>query len=145
MAGPSSSLPALPSSSANAAASAIAPDADMDAGDGAEEEESGTNDEMDDDAENPSDEGPLTRLMNNLREQQNEALAFERFSDANEMQGGIMLVLNAARDGAGLTFEVVDGIQKCFKRLQRASRNRGEHWLSETHAAYAEDFQLLLT
>eukprot|EP00435_Cladocopium_sp_Y103_P031455 s2263_g8.t1 len=96
-AGPSSSLPDLPSSSANAAGSAAAPIEEMNAGEGAEEEESGTNDEMDEDGDNPPDEGPLTRLMNNLRDQQNEALAFERFSDANEMQTGIMLVLECSQ------------------------------------------------
>eukprot|EP00435_Cladocopium_sp_Y103_P010702 s4480_g2.t1 len=72
-----------------------------------------------------------------------EALVHERFADANEMQGAIMLVLHAIQTSTGLSFDLVDGIQKCFRRLQRSSRNSGEHWLSEVYGSCAEDFQLL--
>eukprot|EP00435_Cladocopium_sp_Y103_P021919 s5547_g5.t1 len=137
-AGPSSSsaLPGPPTTE-----SAIPMEVTPAAGEEDAEEESPTIDSMEEDG---GDEGPLTKLTNNLRDMQNEALASERFADASELQTGVMAVLQAASDGTKMSTELVTAVQNCMQRPYRSSRNRGEGWLSEVYKAYADDFRLLL-
>ena len=106
------------------------------------EEESPTSDPKDEGEQQPPSD--LRKLVDTLRSMQNEALSAERFSDASELQIPIMVCLESTTSDAGLSMEVVTAARNSMQRLFRASRNRGEIWLSEIYKAYAEDFQLLL-
>ena len=118
---------------------------DVDGGETGEEhheEESPTTDpEADDNEPEPCQ---LKVLLENLRAMQNEALWSERFQDASDLQTPILAILQASANGEGLSMEVVTSARNSMQRLFRASRNRGEIWLSEIFKAYADDFQLLL-
>ena len=89
-------------------------------------------------------ENPLSRLLTNLREMQNEALTSERFADAAEIQKPILTVLDNVDRGREVTMEVATATRNSMQRLHRAARNRGEQWLANVYRAYVDDFRLLL-
>eukprot|EP00435_Cladocopium_sp_Y103_P009078 s5234_g2.t1 len=123
LAGPSSSvaLPTAPSGGSNAEARAWARGVWYEGG----EEESPVHDPMAGDDDTEAD-GQMTRLVNKLRDLQSRALAEEKFDDASEFQSAIMLMLNAAGSNAGLSMEVVTGIQTCFQRGSEGVKRAGQ-------------------
>ena len=114
-------------------------------GEEGEEDQATTDEEMEDvddmDQVNPdTPEGHLTRLVDHLRRQINEALAFEHFEDAAEMQVTLDAVLQSAEgDRPELTMELARRVMACFNRLFRRARNRGEVMLSHVYREFAEN------
>ena len=85
----------------------------------AEEEEAPT--------EDPPERGPegMDTLMEAMRREQNDALAPELCYEASQIQGAIMLVLEASGGPTptGMTSEVVTGIRHVFQKIWRRTRN----------------------
>eukprot|EP00435_Cladocopium_sp_Y103_P050685 s951_g15.t1 len=107
------------------------------------EEDAPTDDSMSA-GDNQENEGQLSPLLGKFRSLQNIVLVDERFDVALGCQSAIMLVLNAASNNAGLSMEVVRGVQNCFQRLYRKARNQGCEQLANVFQDHAQNFQTLL-
>ena len=92
----------------------------------------------------PIERGPtegMDILMEAMREEQNNALASELWYEASQIQGTIMLVLEASSGTSptGMTTEVISGIIKIFQRLWRRARNRGWMVRAANYRRYIDD------
>eukprot|EP00435_Cladocopium_sp_Y103_P046103 s2167_g13.t1 len=105
------------------------------------EEEEGTEDEH----INETSSG-ATRLLENMIQDQNVAMAAERWTEASQIQQAILVLLEATsgEEPEGLSTGVTTQIRNVFQQLMRWHRNRG---LDERHARfrqYVEDMQSLM-
>ena len=108
-----------------------------------EEEEPTSDAEILEDETN-SREGDLTRMIKHLRDQVNEALAFEHYEDATDIQTTLTAVLEAANFSPNLTLDIAKRVTGTYQRLYRRARNRGDHALSGVYQAFAEDLHRFL-
>ena len=95
---------------------------------GEEEEPTSDAEVLDDDSD--TREGDLTRIIKHLRDQVNEALAFEHYEDATDIQTTLTAVLEAANFSPHLTLDIAKRVTRTYQRLYRRARNRGDHALS---------------
>ena len=100
-------------------------------GEEGEEDQATTDEEMEDvdgmDQENPDTPGGhLTRLVDHLRRQINEALAFEHFEDAAEMQVTLDAVLQSARRRQARTHNGIS--KKSYGMFQQTVQTCKEPW-----------------
>lgn len=89
------------------------------------EEEDPTSDAevLDDDTN--SREGDLTRMIKHLRDQVNEALAFEHYEDATDIQTTLTAVLEAANFSPNLTLDIARRVTGTYqKALQTSQKSR---------------------
>ena len=82
--------------------------------------------------ENPTSDpaippGDTTALLENLRRDQKDALAVERWTQANQIQQAIVVLFDATAGPhpEGLSMQVLTTIRNIFQRLYRHHRNRG--------------------
>ena len=108
------------------------------------EEESPTTDVEDNSVTRPTG---VEALLQNLRMDQNRALAGERWHDASEIQQAICLLLDATGGDqpGGLSLRVTNAMRNVFQRLYRFHRNRGDDERRDRFRLYAEDIQSLAT
>ena len=102
----------------------------------ATESESPTDDETG--AAGPS-ESPLERRLANLRGEQNAALAVEAFSDASQIQGATIAVLDANANSTGVTMSLVNELRKIFQRMFKVARDRGDEGRATSYRRYVDD------
>ena len=90
--------------------------------------------------------GGATALLENMRMDQNAALAGERWLEANQIQQAIMVLLEATSgpEPEGLTMEVTTQIRNVFQRLFRWHRNRGSDERAERFQRYVQDMHGLM-
>ena len=103
------------------------------------EEEEPTSDAEELENDSNTREGELTRIIRHLRDQVNQALAFEHFEDATDIQTTLTTVLEAARFSPHLTVDIARRVTGTYQRLFRRARNRGDVALTEIYKAFAED------
>ena len=94
--------------------------------------------------EDPVERGPtegMDTLMEAMRREQNDALAAELWYEASQIQGAIMLVLEASggSTATGMNTEVVTGIRNVFQRIWRRARNRGWTTRAANYRGYIDD------
>ena len=87
-----------------------------------------------------------TALLENMRLDQNAALAAERWLEANQIQQAIMVLLEATSgpEPEGLTLNVTTQIRNVFQRLFRWHRNRGSDERAERYQRYIQDMHGLM-
>ena len=85
-------------------------------------------------------------LLENLRRDQNNALAGERWSEANQIQRGIMVILESTTGPSPgrLSVDEMTTIRNIFQRLYRYHRNRGSDERAERYQTYVTDMQSLM-
>ena len=85
-------------------------------------------------------------MLKNLRRDQNNALAGERWSEANQIQRVIMVLLDAAAGPhpGSLSMEEMTTIKNIFQWLYRHHRNRGLDERAERFQSYVTDIQSLM-
>ena len=107
------------------------------------EEETPTDDEVATVAESP---GSATTLLENLRLDQNIALAGERWTEASELQRAIMCLLKASTgaEPEGMSMQVITTIRNVCQRLYRWHRNRGSDERSERFQMYVQNMTNLM-
>ena len=107
----------------------------------AAEEESPTSDAMDD-----GPPGQLQTLLGNIRADQNIALAAGQYSDANQLQQAIMIVLDCSAGPIpeGFSPEVLQRLGGVFQRLHRYHRNRRSDERAERFRLYVENMTALM-
>ena len=107
----------------------------------AAEEESPTSDAMDD-----GPPGQLQTLLGNIRADQNIALAAGQYSDADQLQQAIMVMLDfsAGPNSEGLSVEAMQRIRSIFQRLHRYHRNRRSDERAERFRLYVENIAALM-
>ena len=68
----------------------------------------------------------MERLLQDMRNDQNLAVAKENWNDSNQIQQTIVLVLDslAGDNPEGMSVRVVNGIRGVFQRLYKYHRNR---------------------
>ena len=91
--------------------------------------------------------GQIEALLENMRRDQNIALANERWLDASQIQSAISTILDAtAGDNLEmLSTSVIRDIRNTFQRLFRTHRNRGSDERMERFRVYVEDMTSLMT
>ena len=109
---------------------------------GEEEEPTSDAEVLDDDSN--TRERDLTRIIKHLRDQVNEALAFEHYEDATDIQTTLTAVLEAANFSPHLPLDIARRVTGTYQRLYRRARNRGDHALSGAYQAFAEDLHRFL-
>jgi hypothetical protein len=85
-------------------------------------------------------------LLENMRLDQNAALAAERWLEANQIQQAIMVLLEATSgpEPEGLSVNVARQIRNVFQRLFRWHRNRGSDEKAERFQRYVQDMHGLM-
>ena len=86
----------------------------------------------------------LERFLQNMRADQNVALASERWHEASENQHAIVAALDASAGPEGLTMEVTNRIRNVFQRLYRYRRNRGHDDRRDRFRLYVENMDSLM-
>jgi hypothetical protein len=86
------------------------------------EEEEPTSDAEEMENDSNTREGELTRIIRHLRDQVNQALAFEHFEDATDIQTTLTTVLEAARFSPHLTLDIARRVTGTYQRLFRRAR-----------------------
>ena len=74
----------------------------------------------------------------------NEALAFERYEDATDIQTTLTAVLEAANFSPNLTLDIARRVAGTYQRLYRRARNGGDRALSGAYQVFAEDLHRFL-
>ena len=112
---------------------------EMDAQQEAGEEETRTNDPE------ISPGGGTEALLENLRRDQNNALAGERWAEANQIQRAIMVLLDAAAGPhpTTLSMEEMTTVRNIFQRLCRHHRNRELDERAQRYQLHRQEFNLL--
>ena len=109
---------------------------------GEEEEPTSDAEVLDDDSY--TREGNLTRIIKHLHDQVNEALVFEHYEDARDIQTTLTAVLEAANFSPHLTLDIARRVTGTYHGLYRRARIRGDHALSGVYQAFAEDLHRFL-
>ena len=104
------------------------------------EEESPTTDVEDNQSNRPTG---METLLQNMRVDQNQALAAERWHEANMIQQAICLVLDSTLT-EGFSTRISNEIRNIFQRLYRFHRNRGDDERRDRFRLYVEDMQSLM-
>ena len=86
------------------------------------EEEEPTSDAEELENDSNTREGELTRIIRHLPDQVNQALAFEHFEDATDIQTTLTTVLEAARFSPHLTLDIARRVTGTYQRLFRRAR-----------------------
>ena len=100
--------------------------------------------------ESPADDPEISPdsavLLDNLRKDQNNALAGERWNEASQLQQAIVTLLDATSgpNPEGLSMRVLTAIRNIGQRLYRYHRNRGLDERSERFYLYVTDLQSLM-
>ena len=81
-----------------------------------------------------------------MRADLNIALANGRFDESNQIQTGIMTLLDASAGPRpeGLSENVMQRIRGLFQRLYRVHRNRGSDERAERYQRYVEDMNSMM-
>ena len=103
-------------------------------------EESPTTDVEDNQSNRPTG---MEALLQNMRADQNQALAAERWHEANMIQQAICLVLDSTLT-EGFSTRISNEIRNIFQRLYRFHRNRGDDERRDRFRLYVEDMQSLM-
>ena len=105
------------------------------------EEEQGTDDEHVNEVSSGAE-----RLLENMRLDQNVAIASERWPESSQIQQAILILLEATsgEEPEGLSMGVVTQIRNVFQRLMRWHRNRGLDEPQERFRQYVENMQSLM-
>eukprot|EP00435_Cladocopium_sp_Y103_P022306 s4949_g5.t1 len=74
-----------------------------------------------------SREGELIRIIRHLQAQVIEAMAYEHFNDAADVQATLEAVLTSAQNNPHLTLQLARQVTGCYYRLHRRARNRGDN------------------
>ena len=104
------------------------------------EEESPTTDVEDNQSNRPTG---MEALLQNMRADQNQALAAERWHEASMIQQAICLVLDSTLT-EGFSTRISNEIRNIFQRLYRFHRNRGDDERRDRFRLYVEDMQSLM-
>ena len=104
------------------------------------EEESPTTDVEDNQSNRPTG---MEALLQNMRVDQNQALAAERWHEASMIQQAICLVLDSTLT-EGFSTRISNEIRNIFQRLYRFHRNRGDDERRDRFRLYVEDMQSLM-
>ena len=87
-----------------------------------------------------------TILLDNLRKDQNNALAGERWHESSQLQQAIVVLPEATSgpNAEGLLMRVLTLIRNICQRLQRYHRNRGLDERADRFRLYVTDMQSLM-
>jgi hypothetical protein len=87
-----------------------------------------------------------TILLDNLRRDQNNALAGERWNESSQLQQAIVTLLEATSgpNAEGLSMRVLALVRNICQRLYRYHRNRGLDERAEKIRLYVTDMQSLM-
>ena len=90
--------------------------------------------------------GDIRILVDNMRADLNIALANGRFDESNQIQTGIMTLLDASAGPRpeGLSENVMQRIRGLFQRVYRVHRNRGSDERAERYLQYVEDMNSMM-
>eukprot|EP00435_Cladocopium_sp_Y103_P037889 s202_g10.t1 len=90
--------------------------------------------------------GGATSLLENMRLDQNQALAGERWTEAGQIQQATLVLLNATSgpEPEGLSTNVATQVRNVFQRLWRWHKNRGLEERAARFHRYVEDMQSLM-
>ena len=107
------------------------------------EEESPTTDVEDNQFNRPTG---METLLQNLRADQNQTLAAERWHEASNIQQAICLALDSSAGDPpeGFSTRISNEIRNIFQRLYRFHRNRGDDERRDRFKLYVEDIQSLM-
>jgi len=101
--------------------------------------------------ESPADDPEISPdaavLLDNLRKDQNNALAGERWYEASQLQQAIVTLLDATSgpNPEGLSMRVITAVRNIGQRLYRYHRNRGLDERAERFYKYVTDMQSMMT
>ena len=109
------------------------------------EEELGTSD-PEIEPESHVSPGRITALLENVRRDLNIALQAERWTESNQLQGAVNILLDATNgpNPEGLSMRVVRDVRNIFQRLFRIHRNRGLEERRDRLRVYVEDMNSLM-
>ena len=109
------------------------------------EEELGTSD-PEIEPESHVSPGRITALLENVRRDLNIALQAERWTESNQLQGAVNILLDATNgpNPEGLSMRVVRDVRNIFQRLFRIHRNRGLEERRDRFRVYVEDMNSLM-
>ena len=90
--------------------------------------------------------GRITALLENVRRDLNIALQAERWTESNQLQGAVNILLDATSgpNPEGLSMRVVRDVRNIFQRLFRIHRNRGLEERRDRFRVYVEDMSSLM-
>ena len=90
--------------------------------------------------------GRITALLENVRRDLNIALQAERWTESNQLQGAVNILLDATGgpNPEGLSMRVLRDVRNIFQRLFRIHRNRGLEERMERFRVYVEDINSLM-
>ena len=96
--------------------------------------------------ETHSSHGGISYLLEHVRRDQNIALQAERWTEANQLQGAVAILLHATSgpDPEGFSMRVVRDMRNIFQRLYTIHRNRGLDERMERFRVYVEDMNSLM-
>ena len=81
----------------------------------------------------------LSRLLDNLKGQQNAALAREAFNNASQIQGAIIAALEATANSIGITTNLVNEVRNIFQRMFRVATNQGDEDRANSYRRYVDN------
>ena len=91
--------------------------------------------------------GRISALLDNVRRDFNIALQAERWTESNQLQGAVNILLDATNgpNPEGLSMRVLrDDVRNIFQRLFRIHRNRGLEERQDRFRVYVEDMNSLM-
>jgi len=113
-------------------------------GEGGEEELRTNDPEVEPEAH--SSLGRISPLLEHVRRDLNIALQAERWTESNQLQGAVNILLDATGgpNPEGLSMRVLRDVRNIFQRLFRIHRNRGLEERMERFRVYVEDINSLM-